>query len=165
MELHNKDDLRIVGVPYGHPDAVGLIARVQQVYVELYGTEDVTPMGPDDFTPPSGLFVVGYRGGEAVACGAWRAHDGPAPDFLAGDAEIKRMYVTEAARGRGYARMILRELERTAVLSGRKRAVLETGTKQPAAIALYTSSDYTEIPKFGLHTGMPEIVCYGKTLC
>ncbi|WP_374202734.1 GNAT family N-acetyltransferase [Amycolatopsis sp. GM8] len=74
------------------------------------------------------------------------------------------MYVTELARGRGYARMILRELERTAALAGRKRAVLETGIKQPAAIALYTSSHYAEIPKFGLHKALPEILCLGKDL-
>jgi GNAT superfamily N-acetyltransferase len=151
-------------VPYGHPDAAKLIAAVQQIYVELYAVEDITPMSPEEFDLPNGVFLVGYEGDEAVACGAWRAHDGPAPDFQEGDAEIKRMYVADAARGRGYARMILSELERSAALAGRKRAVLETGTKQPAAMALYTSSGYTEIAKFGLHDDMPEILCMGKEL-
>lgn len=156
--------MRIVSVPFDHPDAVKLVAAVQQVYVERYGDEDSTPMDPAQFDPPNGLFLVGYQGDEPVACGAWRAHDGPAPYFQDGDAEFKRMYVADAARGRGFARMILFELERTAALAGRKRAVLETGTKQPEAIALYTSSGYTEIPKFGVYRNEPESRCYGKDL-
>jgi GNAT superfamily N-acetyltransferase len=140
------------------------MAAVQQVYVERYGGEDVTPMSPADFDPPQGLFLVGYQGEEAVASGAWRAHDGPEPDFQPGDAEFKRMYVSDSARGRGFARMILFELERTAALSGRKRAVLSTGTRQPEAIALYTSSGYVEIPPFGAYKGEPECRCFGKEL-
>jgi GNAT superfamily N-acetyltransferase len=156
--------VRIVPVPYDHPDAAKLMAAVQQVYVERYGGEDATPLDAEQFDPPQGLFLVGYQGDEAVACGAWRAHDGPAPDFREGDAEFKRMYVAGSARGRGFARMILFELERTAALSGRKRAVLETGTKQPEAIALYTSSGYVEIPGFGVYRNEPESRCYGKDL-
>jgi GNAT superfamily N-acetyltransferase len=156
--------VRIVPVPYDHPDAVKLMAEVQQVYVQRYGDEDVTPLSPEDFDPPQGLFLVGYQGDEPVACGAWRAHDGPAPNFQPGDAEFKRMYVADSARGRGFARMLLFELERTAALSGRKRAVLETGTKQPEAIALYLSSGYAEIPNFGLYRDEPDCRCYGKDL-
>ncbi|WP_410671130.1 GNAT family N-acetyltransferase [Amycolatopsis sp. cmx-4-68] len=156
--------MRIVPVPFDHPDAAKLMAAVQQVYVERYGSEDATPMSPADFDPPEGLFLVGYQGDEAVACGAWRAHDGPEPDFRDGDAEFKRMYVADSARGRGFARMILSELERTAALCGRKRAVLETGSKQPEAIALYTSSGYAEIPNFGLYKNAPESRCFGKDL-
>ncbi|MEU8638834.1 GNAT family N-acetyltransferase [Amycolatopsis sp. NPDC048633] len=156
--------MRIVPVPFDHPDAAKLMAAVQQVYVERYGDEDATPMNPEQFDPPAGLFLVGYQGDEAVACGAWRAHDGPAPDFQDGDAEFKRMYVADSARGRGFARMILFELERTAALSGRKRAVLETGTKQPEAIALYTSSGYVEIPKFGVYKNEESSRCYAKDL-
>ncbi|WP_284743737.1 GNAT family N-acetyltransferase [Amycolatopsis sp. RTGN1] len=156
--------MRIVPVPFDHPDAVTLMAAVQQVYVDRYGSEDATPMNPEQFDPPAGLFLVGYQGDEAVACGAWRAHDGPEPDFQDGDAEFKRMYVADSARGRGFARMILFELERTAALSGRKRAVLETGTLQPEAIALYASSGYVEIPGFGMYKNEPESRCYAKDL-
>ncbi|UOZ10770.1 GNAT family N-acetyltransferase [Amycolatopsis sp. WQ 127309] len=156
--------MRIVPVPYDHPDAAKLMAAVQQVYVERYGDEDATPMDPAQFDPPQGLFLIGYQGDEAVACGAWRAHDGPAPGFRDGDAEFKRMYVADSARGRGFARMILFELERTAALSGRKRAVLETGTKQPEAIALYASSGYVEIPGFGIYKNEPDSRCYAKDL-
>ncbi|QWF82819.1 GNAT family N-acetyltransferase [Amycolatopsis sp. CA-230715] len=152
-------------VSYDHPDAVLLMEQVQRVYEKLYGEADATPLDPDEFSAPHGLFLVAYDDdGAPVASGAWRAHDGPAPFFRAGDAELKRMYVTEAARGRGYARGVLAELERAAISVGRKRLVLETGLRQPEAIALYRSCGYTDIPPFGLYRDEPDCVCLAKEL-
>ncbi len=155
-------DIRVV--PYDHPDATKMIAEVQLEYVDRYGGEDITPMNPAQFALPLGLFVVGYLDDAPVASGAWRAHDGPAPRFQPGDAELKRMYVVKSARGRGFARAILAELERTALEAGRRRAVLETGFKQPEAIELYKSSGYTEIPGFGVYEDEPDSICFGKVL-
>ncbi|MGH9059157.1 MAG: GNAT family N-acetyltransferase [Acidimicrobiales bacterium] len=140
------------------------MAEVQLEYVKRYGSEDATPMDPAQFAPPQGLFLIGYVGGVPVATGAWRAHDGPVPTFRPGDVELKRMYVVESARGRGYARVLLAELERTAAAAGRLRAVLETGTEQPEAIALYGSSGYGEIPGYGLYKNEIESRCFGKDL-
>src|SRR5215207_2522603 len=137
--------MRIEALPYDHPDAVRLIDEVQAEYVRRYGGKDSTPVEP-------------------AVCGGWRAHDGDEPLFLDGDAEIKRMYVTPLARGLGLARALLAELERTAVLTGRRRTVLETGHAQPEAMALYYSSGYTGITKFGLYRNSPNSVCMGKVL-
>ncbi|GAB3379066.1 GNAT family N-acetyltransferase [Amycolatopsis echigonensis] len=155
-------DIRVVA--FDHPDAAKLMAEVQLEYVRRYGSEDETPMDPAEFAPPRGLFLVGYLDNVPVASGAWRAHDGPAPTFWPGDVEVKRMYVVESARGRGFARAMLAELERTAVAAGRRRVVLETGTEQPEAIALYRSSGYGEIPAFGYYGDLPESRYYGKDL-
>ena len=57
-------------------------------------------------------------------------------------------------RGRGHARAVLAELERSAAAAGRRRTVLETGTRQPEAIALYTSSGY--VPMTTLR-GLPRL--------
>ncbi|WP_033295257.1 GNAT family N-acetyltransferase [Amycolatopsis jejuensis] len=154
----------IRAVAFDHPDAAKLMAEVQLEYVRRYGSEDVTPMDPAEFTPPQGLFLVGYLADVPVASGAWRAHDGPAPSFRPGDAELKRMYVAESARGRGFARAMLAELERTAWQAGRRRLVLETGTEQPEAIGLYRSSGYAEVPGFGVYADTPESRYYGKNL-
>lgn len=156
--------MRMDAVAYDHPDALTLIDQVQAEYVRRYGGKDATPVEPAEFAPPRGLFLVGYAGGVPVACGGWRAHDSHEPDFRDGDAEIKRMYVVPLARGRGLARALLAELERSALAAGRRRVVLETGTEQPEAIALYTSSGYTAIPNFGLHRNSPRNRCFGKTL-
>ncbi|WP_199430395.1 GNAT family N-acetyltransferase [Qaidamihabitans albus] len=155
-------DIRIT--PFDHPDAVKLIDAVQQEYVRRYGDPDVTPVDPAEFAPPDGLFLLGYLDDVPVASGGWRAHDGPEPEFRPGDAELKRMYVVDEARGRGFARAVLAELERTAAAAGRRRVVLETGTRQPEAIALYRSAGYTDIPKFGTYRHEPESICLAKDL-
>lgn len=155
-------EVRVVG--YGHPDAVRLIAEVQQEYVRRYGGVDRTPVDPGEFEPPRGLFLVGYLDAEPVLCGGWRAQDSHDPEFLDGDAEIKRMYVTPAVRGRGYAKALLAELERTALAAGRRRMVLETGLAQPEAIALYLSCGYTPTAKFGIYRESETSRCYAKSL-
>jgi GNAT superfamily N-acetyltransferase len=151
-------------VAYDHPDARALIAEVQQEYVRRYGEQDITPVDPAEFAPPRGLFLVGYLDGAPVACGGWRAHDSDEPEFADGDAEIKRMYVVPAARGRGLARAVLAALERTAVEAGRRRIVLETGLAQPEAIALYRSSGYERVVNFGAYRCHPQSVCFAKPL-
>ncbi|HEX2130310.1 MAG TPA: GNAT family N-acetyltransferase [Actinophytocola sp.] len=153
--------MRIDVLPYDHPDAVALIAEVQQEYVVRYGEPDRTPVDPAEFAPPEGLFLVGYLDDAPVVCGGWRVHGDGDTD---GAAELKRMYVTPAARGRGLARAMLAELERTAHAAGHRRIVLETGLSQPEAIALYTSSGYVEVPKFGYYAHEPKSVHLGKPI-
>jgi GNAT superfamily N-acetyltransferase len=152
-------------VGYDHPDVGVLVAAVQREYVNRYGDEDATPVDPSEFAPPHGFFTVGYVRGEPVACGGWRARDsGADPALRDGDAEVKRMFVLVTHRGRGYARAILVELERTAAAAGRRRVVLETGTRQPEAMALYTSAGYVPMSRFGVYRDAPDSRCYAKDL-
>ena len=95
--------------------------------------------------------MVGYVDGVAVACGGWRARDVDDPPLRRGDAEIKRMFVHPAHRGRGVARAVLADLEAAAVRAGRLRMVLETGDRQPAAIGLYVSAGYAPMAPFGTY--------------
>lgn len=95
--------------------------------------------------------------GTAVACGALRRLG---PDT----SEVKRMYVRPAFRGRGLARRILAELEETARRRAAARIRLETGMRQPEAIALYRSAGYVEIALFGEYVGDPTSVCFEKRL-
>jgi GNAT superfamily N-acetyltransferase len=149
-------ELRVV--TFDHPDAVRLITEVQQEYVVRYGGIDETPTDPAEFAPPQGLFVVGYLDGTPVACGGWRVR------VPGGEAEVKRMYVAPAARGRGLSRVLLKELERTVAAAGLGRVILETGLAQPEAIALYTSSGYTPIESYGIHRDSPNSRCFAKHL-
>jgi GNAT superfamily N-acetyltransferase len=146
--------LLIKQVGYADSDASKLIAAVQQEYVVRYGGQDGTPVDPAEFTPPAGLFLIGYDQGEPVASGGWRSHGT--------DAEIKRMYVAPAARNRGLARQLLAELERTAAVAGHRRVILESGSQQPEAMALYRSAGYTPIPPFGHYAGARGAVHLGK---
>jgi GNAT superfamily N-acetyltransferase len=154
-------DLKVVG--YDHPDATALVARVQQEYVERYGSPDESPVEPSYFDPPEGIFVVGYVDGQPVATGAWRR----SPVRVLGGTsavEIKRMYVVPAHRGEGIARVVLAELERTAAEAGHDLLVLETGLRQPEAIELYRSSGYVEVPGFGFYCGQELSRCFGKRI-
>ena len=72
------------------------------------------------------------------------------------------MFVPTEHRGRGIAKDILKELESWAVELSFKRCILETGLKQPEAIALYTKSGYTSIPNYGQYQGMYNSVCFEK---
>jgi GNAT superfamily N-acetyltransferase len=155
-------DLRTTG--YDHPDAELLTAAVQQEYVRRYGDVDTTEMHAEHFLPPHGTFVVGYLDGAPVACGGWRAKDSASPHLRDGDAELKRMFVLPEARGRGLARRVLRHLEASAIAAGRRRLVLETGTEQPEAVALYSSEGYQSITKFGVYREHPQSICLGKEL-
>jgi GNAT superfamily N-acetyltransferase len=162
------DTLRLQRVGFGHPDAMRLIAAVQGEYVVRYGGEDETPLDPAMFDPPRGSFFVAYvgtgGGAEPVACGAWRRRDDVEALGTSSTAEIKRMYVDPDVRGRGLARRLLAHLEETAREAGAEVAILETGTRQPEAIALYESSGYVQVPKFGFYCHAPMSRCYAKPL-
>lgn len=155
--------MNIDRVGYGHPDALRLIGEVQAEYVVRYGGPDETPLDPLMFEPPTGSFFVGYAGGVPVATGAWRRTDVTALGTSA-TAEIKRMYVAQSARGRGLARLMLAHLEHSAREHGFEAIVLETGLRQPEAMALYESSGYVPVPPFGYYKDAPLSRCYAKRL-
>lgn len=148
--------MEFLAVAYDSDVAGELIEEVQLEYVTRYGGRDDSPVDPAEFAPPRGLFLVGYDDEVAAVCGGWRSHGTYA--------EVKRMYVRRAARGRGLARAMLAELERTALAAGHDRMILETGSRQPEAVALYRSAGYTDSPAFGHHANAPLAVHLGKDL-
>lgn len=99
------------------------------------------PSGPDEMAPPQGAFLVAYVDGEPAGCAGLRRLDGRT-------GEVKRMYVTPSARGRGVARALLAGLEDAARRAGYERVRLDTSAAQPEARALYCSAGYGEIPAY-----------------
>ncbi|MFF3331569.1 GNAT family N-acetyltransferase [Streptomyces sp. NPDC002888] len=158
--------MHIRRVPFDHPDAVKLNDAVQAEYHVRYGDGgDATPLEPSDFEPPNGVYLIAYdEADRPVATGGWRRQDANGEGNEDGDAELKRMYVIDAMRGRGLARRVLTALEEDARTAGRVRMVLETGTEQPEAIALYTSSGYEPCVKFGYYRHYESSRCYAKKL-
>jgi GNAT superfamily N-acetyltransferase len=114
-------------------------------------------LDPEEVADGRGAFLVAYLGGTPVGCGAVRRID-PAV------AEIKRMYVAPEARGRGVGRQVLLVLEAEARRLGATRLVLETGPRQPEALALYSRAGFAEIPNFGEYIGCEFSVCMAKQL-
>jgi GNAT superfamily N-acetyltransferase len=113
-----------------------------------------------EVTPPRGVFLVAYVEGEAVGCGAVRPLTAAGPHV----AEVKRMYTAPRARRRGVSRAVLRRLESEATRLGYRRLQLETGLRQPEAIALYEASGYHRIPNYGFYASSELSVCFAKDL-
>jgi GNAT superfamily N-acetyltransferase len=147
--------IEVTAVRLDEPDALKLIELVQGEYVVRYGGRDEAPIDVAEFLPPEGLFLLARLDGAAAGCGGWR-------NLGDGRAEIKRMFTAAEHRNRGVARSVLAELERTAAAAGIEELVLETGTVQPEAIALYESTGYHPVDGFGYYAGRPLSRSFGK---
>jgi len=96
---------------------------------------------PHELTPPAGCFLIAYLHGEPIGCGGVKHLPG-------GPSDIKRMWVSPAARGLGLGRRLLGELEQRVLDSGASVARLETNQVLAEAIGLYRSAGYREVPAF-----------------
>lgn len=101
--------------------------------------------------------LVAYQNGKALGCGAIKEYDDKTM-------EVKRMFVDPAQRGKGIAKQVLQELEIWAKELGYTKCILETGIKQPEAIALYKKSNYNLIPNYGQYAAVESSVCFEKSL-
>jgi GNAT superfamily N-acetyltransferase len=143
-------------------DSAAATALAEELEAELLETYDGVPgsgglPAAAIFEPPGGIFLVGRVDGEPVACGGVARYDETT-------AEIRRMYVTPALRGRGYSRTVLAALEEEARTLGYSFVRLETGNLQAAAIGLYVSAGYGPIPRYGPFANDPRSVCFEKRL-
>jgi GNAT superfamily N-acetyltransferase len=102
-------------------------------------------------------YLVAVVDRRVVGCVAWQALGDEA-------AELKRMFVRPSFRGRGIARQMIVAIEEEALAADRPLIRLETGAGVPAAIGLYQSSGYHQIPAYGEHVGKPGSVCFEKWL-
>ncbi|MFY7964144.1 MAG: GNAT family N-acetyltransferase [Chitinophagaceae bacterium] len=101
--------------------------------------------------------VVAYDNETPVACGAIK-------EFSPNIMEVKRMYTLPQNRGKGIASIVLTALEQWAKELNYTKCVLETGKKQPEAIALYTKNGYNIIPNYGQYIGVENSVCFEKII-
>jgi GNAT superfamily N-acetyltransferase len=101
--------------------------------------------------------ILVYEGEQAVGCGAIKQY---ADDTM----EVKRMFVLPTHRGKGIASQILAELEKWAKELGFAKCILETGTRQTEAIALYERNQYQRTANYGQYAGVENSVCFEKML-
>jgi GNAT superfamily N-acetyltransferase len=111
------------------------MALVEERLGEPYHGRDDIFATPAAFAGDGAAWVVLYEEGAAVGCGGLRRVD-------AETGEIKRMFVSEAARGRGLGRRLLAELERRAAAAGFRRVRLLTTEVLAEARALYGAAGY-----------------------
>ena len=101
--------------------------------------------------------VVAYKDNKPAGCGAVK-------ELSLGVMEIKRMYTLPEYRGEGIATKILTELETWAKELLYLKCMLETGKRQPEAIALYKKNGYVSIPNYGQYAGVENSVCFEKII-
>ena len=153
---NGEDVIEIVRVSEGNEDFLELVKLLDAELTIRDGAEHGFYA---QFNKPVGLgaVLVAYLNGDPVGCGAFKRYED-------GVAEIKRMFVRPEARGRRIAASVLKELEKWAAESGFRECILETGFKQPEAIALYKREGYEVIPNYGQYAGVENSVCMRKTL-
>ena len=101
--------------------------------------------------------VIAYENNNPVGCGAIK-------EFSPAIMEVKRMYSLPDYRGKGIATKILNELEKWAIELHFEKCILETGKKQPEAVAFYKKNDYKLIPNYGQYAGIENSLCFEKEL-
>ncbi len=140
-------------------EVLRLIAALDAELSSRYPEDGATHfrLDPNEVAPGHGAFLVARRAGTPIGCGAVRRLD-------AGTGEIKRMYVSPEARSGGVGGAVLAALENEARALGLARLVLETGVRQPEAIALYERFGFVRIPAFGEYVDSPLSVCMAKDL-
>ena len=148
--------IRIERTTYQNKKFPGLVAKLDDYLSETDGEEH------DFYHQYNGIenlnhVVIAYLDEVAVGCGAIK-------EFDSNSVEVKRMYVSPETRGQGIASLLLRELEKWTSELNFKNCILETGKRQPEAIALYTKNKYKVIPNYGQYKGMENSVCFKKEL-
>ncbi|MEO8881236.1 MAG: GNAT family N-acetyltransferase [Gemmatimonadaceae bacterium] len=155
---HDTPALEMSRIDPREPEAAALISAMTAEITAIYDhrIDGHGHFKPEDVLVPGSGFYVGRVDGEAVVCGAFRPLE-------PGIAEIKRMFVVAAHRGRGYSKRMLKLLEREASNSGYTAVRLETRPLQHAAIALYEKLGYVRIPGYGMYAGQEAAcLCYEK---
>ncbi len=141
-------------------DAANLI---NQLTLELRGRYPEDPQQgaarfkPEDLDVPNAAFVVARVGGVAVGCAAIRP-------LSADTTELKRMFVHPNLRGRGLGAKILLKLEQVAPSLGMRTIRLETGDRNPEAVALYEKNGYSRISAFPPYEDDTWSICMEKIL-
>jgi putative acetyltransferase len=94
---------------------------------------------PGKYAPPAGRLLLAVEDAEKAGCVALR----PIGD---GIAEMKRLYVRPAFRGRGVGRLLIAALLDESKQAGYTRVRLDTLPSMGAAITLYRSFGFYDIP-------------------
>ena len=139
-------------------DAIETLLRESDRFsMGLYPPESNHLISVDALDRPNVRFVVARVNGQIVGCGSLVIG-------REGKAELKRMIVTEGARGKGAGRAILNALEDIAEHEGVRHIRLETGPKNLQALSLYRSFGYRERGPFGAYGPDPNSVYMAKKI-
>lgn len=138
------------------PAIRALLSASDSYHAALYPAESNHMVDLASLQGADTSFYVARVDGDVRGIGAIRRQDGYA--------EIKRMFVDPKVRGLKLGSRLLATLEADARTAGLRCLRLETGIKQPEAIALYRATGFREISPFGSYRPDPNSLFMEKTL-
>lgn len=112
---------------------------------------------PGKYAPPNGRLYLAYSGDEVIGCIAMR-------EIETGICEMKRLYLREAARGKGIGNQLIELVIGDAKSMGYEKMRLDTyPPKMGKAVDLYRSHGFYEIPRYYDNPGK-DVLFMEKTL-
>lgn len=148
--------LKIVRTNSSNIDFIELVAELDKDLAIRDGEEHSFYHQYNSINDIKNVLVL-YNHKIPVACGAIKHYENSV-------FEVKRMYVPLQFRKKGYALLILNELEKWAKELNYSSLILETGSKQPEAISLYLKYGFNKIPNYGQYRGIVNSVCFKKII-
>lgn len=147
---------RVVRTISDNPDFQKLVTELDAVLAIMDGAEHAFFSQFNSLDTIKNV-VLCYENEMAVGCGAFKQYNSKT-------AEVKRMFVTPEYRGERIATKILSELENWATELDFSEVILETGTNNPGAIALYQKSGFIISKNYGNYIGVKSSCCMRKKL-
>lgn len=138
------------------PQATALLQQSHALMTSLFPPEDNFYLSIDDLCADNIHFFTAREGDTVLGTGALMVKDGYG--------EIKSMFVSEVARGRGVANAILRQLEDHAKTEFLRMLKLETGNVLYAAHRLYARHEFVPCEPFGDYIDAPSSIFMEKAL-
>ncbi len=144
-----------IGSPLG-ADARKLIAQSEEVLRSFYSEDECFSFTPEELVAEHIDFYLASIDGEAMGCVALVQKKNYG--------EIKRLFVSTKARGKGLAKQLMARLEADAKAAGLNSVKLETGEKLVEAVQLYHSLGYSVCGPFGSYEDLPASLFMTKQL-
>ncbi len=134
---NNKNIARKLLTGYGHYlfDELKLMAGNDSFFIELKKFPDVK------YKSPNGAFFIIYFGESPIGCVGLKRFDSRS-------CELKRMYIKEEFRGRGFAKTVINFIADAATRLGYEQILLDTNVEMPAAVSAYLKAGFIEIPAY-----------------
>ncbi|UHC16502.1 GNAT family N-acetyltransferase [Methylobacterium currus] len=129
-------------------DVAVLLSLADAVAARLYPEAQRRPITPESLAVPGTPILVARIAGAAAGLRAVIEHG-------AGAVELKRMIVAAEARGRGVGSALVRGAETEARRLGARAIVLEVGSRNTEAQALYRRAGFTRRGPFPPYRALP----------